>query len=211
MAQTVTQFNNVFIQEINPYTFGIYECKCGKRNTGIANYFNLNYFTVLGDGTFYSCGNLAHDGIIVQESKNIANWVDVSRKQLSTMCVYENNTVDIIKTDTLSNKNIKTAVNGIPITKDGQAVTLTDVKAEGYDGSQLYNTWHGFLGIRNGKIVYVAAKIGTLTNMVNLMLALGIKDSIKVDGGGSFILSDHAKVLASTEGNRKIHAIGMWE
>lgn len=203
--------SNVFVQEINPDKFGIYECKCGKRNTGIANYFNLNYFTVLKDGTFYSCGNLVHDGWVAQQSKDIATWVDVAKRKLSTLCVYENNKAEIVKTDTMVGKKIKTAVSGIPITKAGKTVTMASVKSEGYDGSQLYDTWHGFLGIRDGKIVYAAAKVGTLSDMGKLMLALGLKDSIKVDGGGSFIVGERGKVLASTAGNRRIHAIGMWE
>ena len=173
--------------------------------------FNLNYFTTLADGSFYSCGNLVHDGKIVAKSKDIATWIDVGRHKLTTLCVYDNNKVSMIKTDTMSGMNIKNAVSGIPIVRNGKPVTLSDVKSEGYDGKQLYSSWHGFLGIRNEKIVYAGAKIGTLDDMAKLMLALGINDAIKVDGGGSYILVDHAKLLVSTQGNRKIHAIGMWE
>ena len=41
------------------------------------------------------------------------------------------------------------------------------------------------------------------------LVALGIYDAIKLDGGGSFILKN-GKILEETNENRRIHNIGVW-
>ncbi|MGN1060049.1 MAG: hypothetical protein ACI4QW_06420, partial [Clostridia bacterium] len=81
--------------------------------------------------------------------------------------------------------------------------------AEGYFGNETYDTWHGFLGIRGGNLVYVAMKCG-FSAMCWSLAALGIHDAIKLDGGGSFILRN-GRELAGTGENRRIHNVGVWQ
>ena len=61
--------------------------------------------------------------------------------------------------------------------------------------------WHG-------KLCYVAMKCG-FSEMCWALVALGIYDAIKLDGGGSFILHD-VKELEGTSENRRIHNVGVW-
>ena len=100
------------------------------------------------------------------------------------------------------------AVSGIPIIKNAQRITLDEIKQEGYFGNELYDTWHGFLGIRHGKLVYVAMKCD-FGSMVWNLVALGIYDAIKLDGGGSFILHNGKEVIGTSE-NRRINNVGVW-
>ena len=90
-------------------------------------------------------------------------------------------------------------------TKD---LTLDAIKAEGYSGAELYNTWHGFIGIRANRLVYVAAKLD-FELMVYLLEVLGIRDAIKLDGGGSFILHNGSFEVATPE-NRRINNVITW-
>ena len=115
----------------------------------------------------------------------------------------------MIKADNLEGiENLKAAVSGIPIIRSGKYVSLEEIQAEGYFGNELYDTWHGFLGIRHGKLCYVAMKCG-FSEMCWAMVALGIYDAVKLDGGGSFILHD-GKELIGTGENRRIHNAGVW-
>lgn len=91
-------------------------------------------------------------------------------------------------------------------TKD---LTLDAIKAEGYSGAELYDTWHGFIGIRANRLVYVAAKLD-FELMVYLLEVLGIRDAIKLDGGGSFILHNGSFEVATPE-NRRINNVITWE
>jgi len=115
----------------------------------------------------------------------------------------------VMKTDTLENiPGLRTAISGIPIILGGKRVSYDEITAEGYFGNELYDTWHGFLGIRHGKLCYVAMKCG-FEEMCWALVALGIYDAIKLDGGGSFILHD-VKELEGTNENRRIHNVGVW-
>ena len=41
------------------------------------------------------------------------------------------------------------------------------------------------------------------------LVALGIYDAIKLDGGGSFILKN-GEIIKATGENRRIHNVGIW-
>ena len=128
---------------------------------------------------------------------------------MTTIYTTKDGTCGIVKTDRLDSiPGLKDAVSGIPIIVAGKRVSMDEVKAEGYFGDEVYNTWHGFLGIRHGKLVYVAMKCA-FNEMCWTMVALGIYDAIKLDGGGSFILHDETEIDATSE-DRRIHNIGIW-
>ena len=84
-----------------------------------------------------------------------------------------------------------------------------ETKVESYFGDELYDTWHGFLGLRAGKLVYVAMKCG-FEKMCWALAAIGIYDAVKLDGGGSFILKNRKELEGTTE-NRRIHNVGGWD
>jgi hypothetical protein len=213
-SQTVMKIpNNVYVQEIEPSDFHIQKCDCRKRHVGLSKYFNLGFFSG-NDNTTVPVGNLIIDGKIVAQAKDNESWINVSKKKLTTIYTTKNGECGIIKTDTLDDdislyKNIKYAVSGIPIIVKGKRVNLDDIKAEGYTGGEVYDTWHGFLGIRNGKLVYVAMKCG-FDEMCWTLVALGIYDAVKVDGGGSFILYDEKEIVGTDE-NRRINNVGVWK
>ena len=208
-GQTVMQMpEQVFVQEIMPNNFRIEVCDCNKRSVGKQRYFNAGYFSA-GNGVVVPVGNLASEGNIILQSKDNAGWINVAGKALTTIYTTANGGCGIVKTDRLDNiPKLKNAVSGIPVIVNGLYVPVEKIKEEGYAGTEMYDTWHGFLGIRRNKLVYVAMKCG-FGDMCWALVALGIYDAIKLDGGGSFILHD-CKELAGTTENRKIHNVGVW-
>lgn len=111
--------------------------------------------------------------------------------------------------------NCEYAIAGIPIMRDGNDVTFaTFVKGQGWDSSTLYATWHIFVGTKtnNADTVYVMALKTTTSNMITSAEAykkfksLGMRDVIKLDGGGSFYFNADGIVKSTTE-NRQINTI----
>ncbi len=211
VARTVmTMPKEMYIQEISPLDFKIEVCDKTKKNIDKPNYFNLGFFSGKDTKTpTVPVGNLAIDGKIISQSKDNGNWINVAKKKLTTIYTTKDGKCGIIKTDNLSEiKNLNNAVSGIPIIVNAREVKDGDVKAEGYSGGETREEWHGFLGIRHNKLVYVAMKCG-FSKMCWALVGLGIYDAIKLDGGGSFILKN-GEIIKSTSENRRIHNIGIW-
>ena len=210
MPLTVQKLQEVYIQSIYPPVFGIYVCDCPKRNVGVDNYFNLGFFANEDSGKTIPIGNLADWGNILAQSADNPSWVNLYNKQLTTLYVKMDGQFGITKTNRLTTiDNLQTAVSGIPILQSGIPVNMETIKSEGYFGNELYDTWHGFLGLRGDSIVYVGAKCD-FGQMPWILLSLGIMDAIKVDGGGSYILHNDT-IQKATSGNRRINNVGMWE
>lgn len=202
-------FNNVHLQIMELGTFAIKHCDKRKKDIDEVNYFNLGYFAKLKDGTTIPVGNLVIDGKVVAQSKGQADWLNTANKKLTTLMIHNDNSVSMDKVDSFDGMNVKYAISGIPIIRNGYSVNMNTIKTEGYFGNECYDTWHGFLGVRYGKPIYVAAKCG-FGMMVYILEYLGIRDGIKVDGGGSFHLVNGNAVIESTSENRKINNIGIW-
>ena len=180
-----------------------------KKSIEETNYATGGFWASLGDGSTLPVGNLVVDGKIISNSATNPNWVNVANRHLTTLIVYNDGQVGMNYINDISKvPNVKYAISGIPILEDGYSVPLERIKDEGYDGSELYNTWHTFLGIRDGKIVLVGAKC-THAQMPYLMEVLGLNDAIKLDGGGSFIMHSMDFTTNTTE-NRRIHNIITW-
>lgn len=211
VARTVMKLpDEVYIQEINPGDFEIMPCDCSKRDISIPNYFNCGYFAAEKGGKTVAVGNLANNGEIIAQAKDNPGWVNVAGHKLTTIYTLTDGTCGIVKTDDLAQlRGLKTAVSGVPIIVGGKYVSMDEIKAEGYFGNELYDTWHGFLGIRHGKLVYVAMKCG-FDEMCWALVALGIYDAIKLDGGGSFILKNGDEIKGTSE-NRRIQNVGVWK
>ena len=210
VEQTVMKIpGNVYVQEMSPDSFRMQVCDCRKRHIGLSKYFNAGFFSG-SESTTVPIGNLACGGEIMSQAKDNAGWINVAGKKLTTIYTTKDGGCGIVKTDSLEDiPNLKEAVSGIPIIVGGRRITMEEIKAEGYFGNETYNTWHGFLGLRHGKLCYVAMKSG-FDEMCWTLVALGIYDAIKLDGGGSFILHD-GKELEGTGENRRIHNVGVWE
>lgn len=214
VGQTVMELKgSIFVQEIDPKDFKIIEVDKRKKDTDEKNAFNCGFFTTLKDGTTIPVGNLASNGVILSNAKDNESWINLSGHKLTTIYTTKDGGFGFTKTDDLNTvSNLKTAVSGIPIILGGKQVTMDEIKAEGYFGNELYDTWHGFLGIRNGRFVYVGAECA-YSQMCWMLVALGIYDCIKVDGGDSYILINDGDILKSEERrekNRRIHNIGVW-
>ena len=183
---------------------------CPKRSVWVGNYFNAGFFAQNADGSTIPVGNLADCGNIISQSKDNADWINVAKKKLTTIYTTNAGGCGMVQTDDLSAiPDLRAAVSGIPIARGGQQVNMDEIKAEGYDGSELYDTWHGFLGLRENYLVYAAAKCD-YWQMFWILRALGVKDAIKLDGGGSFILHNGYEIAGTSE-NRRINNCGMWE
>lgn len=210
MAKTVYTLDNVQVQVIDAFNFALKTADAKKKSINDTNYANAGFFAVADGGKTIPVGNLVINGNIITDAKNQADWLNTARRAQTTVVVHNDNTLEVVKTDDMmSVPAVKYAISGIPVIRNGRKVSLDEIKAEGYFGSELYDTWHGFLGVRDGRLVYVAAHLG-FELMVYLMEVLGIRDAVKLDGGGSFILHNGSFEVATAE-NRRINNILTWE
>lgn len=183
---------------------------CDKRKKDINEpiYFNAGYFAWIGGGKTMPVGNLVVNGEIITDSASQATWLNTARHKLTTLVIHNNNTIEFIKVDNMKTvPDVKYAISGVPIIRNGKKVSLAEIKTEGYFGSEVYDTWHSFIGVKRGKLVYVGMKCG-FDQMYKTMTELGISDAIKLDGGGSFIDTYNGEETATSE-NRRINNIGI--
>ena len=103
------------------------------------------------------------------------------------------------------------AIAGVPVLRQGKAVSWAEARAQGWEASSLYATWHIFAGYGKDKSrVTVVALKTTTGNLISSgegakkLAARGLTDAIKLDGGGSTILKVGGKTPVSTAGNRRI-------
>lgn len=211
MAKIIKLPNNVYVKELDPDNFEVRVCDCGKRNVPNAkNYFNLGFFAEESTKKTVTIGNVANNNDIYSEASTTPGWINVANKSLTTIYITESGVCKMQRAKSLKTIPCKTCISGIPIVVNGAKATMSRIKAEGYFGDEVYNTWHGFLGIRDNKLVYVAASCG-FDDMYPLMQALGINNAIKLDGGGSFIVVEGGSIIKATNGNRRINTVGIWK
>lgn len=110
------------------------------------------------------------------------------------------------------------AIAGVPIMRGGKDVKFDPyVLGQGWNGSELYGTWHIFVGIKSktATTVYVMAMKTTTSNMVKKaeafkkFKAMGFYDVIKLDGGGSFYFNVNGKAKSTAENRRVCTIIDM--
>ncbi len=206
VPKTVYSINDVHVQVIDTYNFKIKEVKQSKKNIKEANYANGGFQCDANSPV----GNLVIDGNIIMDAIHHDPKLNLANHELTTLVIHNDNSAEFVKTnDMMKIPAVKYAISGVPIIRNGYKVSMDEIKAEGYYGNELYNTWHGFLGIRHSRLVYVASKLN-FELMVYLLEVLGIKDAIKLDGGGSFILHNGNFEIATDE-NRRINNIITWE
>lgn len=111
--------------------------------------------------------------------------------------------------------NYKYACAGIRIMKNGVAAKYTsDVKNCGWFGSELYGTYHIFIGLKKGSDTIYVMNLRTKTgNMItskeayNKFKNLGFTDVMKFDGGGSEIMKYKGTIKHAMAENRRISNI----
>lgn len=116
--------------------------------------------------------------------------------------------------DTVELPEVEYAVSGVPVMRNGADVKWDSyVSKQGWVPSNVRPTWHTFVGLKSDpSLVYIIALETVTANMVksaeayNLFRALGFRDVLKLDGGGSFYLNDNGEVLA-TPGSRRINTV----
>lgn len=109
------------------------------------------------------------------------------------------------------------AVSGIPVMLDGKDVKWKDyVSQQGWDESSLRATLHSFVGLKaDPETVYIIVWESATSNLIysaeafRVFSAMGFRDVIKLDGGGSTILRAGG-VTVATSGNRRINSIITW-
>lgn len=209
MITTIYSLKDIHTQVILPSAFKIKVVDVKKKSIQETNFATGGFWAGLGDGSTFPVGHLVVNGEIISNASTNPTWINVSKKNLTTLIVYNDYRVEMKRVSDISQEaDVKYAISGIPILKDGYSVSKDKVTTEGYLGSELYDTWHSFLGIRDGKIVLVGAKC-TYAQMPYLMEVLGLNDSIKLDGGGSFIMHS-MDFTTNTSENRRIHNVITW-
>lgn len=207
-GKTVYSLNDVHAQVILPSAFSISVEDKPKNSITETNFANAGYFALLGSGKTLPIGNLVINGYIETSADTQPSWLNTARHELSTITVDWKNKPHFVRKRGFKEGEVKFAISGIPIIRNGYKVSLSDIKSEGYFGNELYDTWHGFLGVRGEKLIYIAAKVN-FNLMPYLLEVFGISDGIKLDGGGSFILKSDSWVKQTSE-NRRIHNIITW-
>ena len=207
-GKTVYSLNDVHAQVILPSAFSISVEDKSKNSIIETNFANAGYFALLGSGKTLPIGNLVINGNVETSADTQPSWLNTARHKLSTITVDWKNKPHFVKKSGFKEGEVKYAISGIPIIRNGYKVSMEDIKKEGYFGNELYDTWHGFLGVRGEKLVYIAAKVN-FNLMPYLLEVFGISDGIKLDGGGSFILKSDNWIKQTSE-NRRINNIISW-
>lgn len=142
-----------------------------------------------------------------------ASYNQFYHKQMDVFAI--NNGVPVIERITHIKSTYSYCAAGILIMRNGVASNYTnDVKACGWFGGELYNTYHIFIGLKKGSnTIYVMDLRTTSGNMVSSQeaykkfKALGLTDVIKFDGGGSEIMKFNGVTKHALAENRQISAI----
>lgn len=113
----------------------------------------------------------------------------------------------------------KYAVSGVPCVRHGNDVDWENyVAAQGWAADTVRNTYHNWLGIRDGEVWLITGKSAAKSgNMIygmwfwEVVKDEGFDDVIKLDGGGSYFCRIGGKVLPGSGGTRRINAYFTWD
>lgn len=197
-----------------------------KRDIDLDTYANINYFGALKNGSTTPASMLKCEdkpdynaeaaGCIRKDGKIMHNTPSNDKQfygKEQTVFAIKNGKASVFETAAVP-EDYDYVVAGVPIMRNGEDVKFaTFVKNQGWTGGELYATRHIFLGIKDDPtIVYVMEYKTTTDNMISTaeafkkFKALGFKEVVKGDGGGSVILKYDGKTIASTTGNRRDNA-----
>lgn len=229
--------DGIHIIEVPVSDFKIVMCDEKKKSAHSKNYCNAGFFGVYHEsGTEFTlpvghvvCDFSASNKLVRNYCKERGQFTGQNKYQfdcskfaynnqfygekVSTLAVF-GGSATIMDTASLPD-GLDYAISGVPVMRNGADVKFeTYVKTQGWDGSTLYGTWHVFVGLKqDNRVIYVMGMKTKTWNMVKSaeafkkFKALGMRDVIKLDGGGSFLLNVDGKVVASTFENRRINTI----
>lgn len=111
------------------------------------------------------------------------------------------------------------AIAGVPIMRDGADVPFHGfVTSQGWAASTVYATWHIFVGLKDdASTLYIMGMKTKTANMIRssetykVFKAMGFKNVMKLDGGGSYIMNYDGKVVSSYGTNRQINNVITFE
>lgn len=202
-----------------------------KRRGGVRRYINGGFFGYYSgsDGAFtLPVGNLLCDieNVPVGAEKYLrahvygkrlnypttANAADsnLKNKQPSTLLVGYDGKAEIKRTGVIPS-GIKYAISGLPVIRDGRAVTMSEVTAEGWGMSSLYGTSRNLIGLRDDGIWIITLKTKTANyiksgEIADMLADEDFEDVIALDGGGSYIRVEGI-TRRSTGGSRAVNNI----
>lgn len=140
------------------------------------------------------------------------------RKAISTLTITDGTAC--IEDLTHLPENVQYAISGVPIMRNGKDVTFrTYVANQGWVAGNVRATWHTFVGLKSSPATTVYI-IGMETKKPNTILsaeayktfkAMGFVDVIKLDGGGSYIMTINGRTVSSTNENRRINSVLTWD
>ena len=227
------QTNSIYFLECDPSEFSIVMCDRKKKDVGKHTYVNAGFFGNFREGSEFFTLPAGHVVCDYEATGSAVKSYCQSRgkfagrkysyngaalpgtqftgKKISTLIV-NGKSVSIQDVNTIPSCDY--AIAGVPIMRNGADVTFaTYVRGQGWDASTLYGTWHVFVGLKGDGKIYVMGMQTKTSNMITSaeaykkFKALGFKDVIKLDGGGSFYMKADGKVLKSTTENRQINTI----
>lgn len=228
------QTNGIHIIECSPSEFSIVMCDKKKKNLTNKTYANAGFFGNFKEGSeFFTlpaghvvCDYEASGSAIKKyctsrgkfagkkysyDGTKLASGNQFYGKSPSTLVIRNGKaTIEDVK----ELPSCSYAITGVPIMRSGADVKFaTYVKGQGWDASTLYGTWHTFVGLKNDGNIYVMGMKTSSGNMITSaeaykkFKALGFKDVIKLDGGGSFFMRVDGKNVATTVENRQINTV----
>lgn len=103
----------------------------------------------------------------------------------------------------------KYAISGIPIIRNGKAITQTEAMTQGWDASPFYTAMRTCVGLRNGEIWLIQGK-DSFAGFQSKIKAEGFNDALALDGGGSAYYKDGSTVRRTLE-NRRVNNLIVFE
>ena len=223
--------NGIHFLEIPISKFKVEYWDKPKKTSTIKNYGNLGYFgrykiIVNGKPIIFTkpvgnfCGDIVEGNYIkevidelkkmgtIENGKFKANS-DTSR---STLIVTKDGKCRIEKCNTLPS-DVVYAVSGAPIVLNGKDPSFkNEVLTEGWDTSIVRATLHGFITVKNNKIIYMGLETKTkdcftTSEVYNKLKPYGFDTILKIDGGSSYVFDYGGKNILSTDSNPQINNI----
>lgn len=159
-----------------------------------------------------SMGVISNDKY-THDEKKYPNGEQFLNKNISTFWLSGNNfgIKDCVSLDELG--EIDYAIGGIPVLLNGKDVSFYNyVKKQGWNGNELYATYHIFIGLKPGpEPIHIICWKSTSSNLIysaeafKKFSAMGYTDVLKLDGGGSCIFKANGSIKATTSENRTIN------
>ena len=205
----------IYVIKIPVDKFNIVMWNKAKKTTKIKNYCNAGFFAS-GKLTTEPMGNLIVNGKV--ESETINSYGNLANKKLHTLCIDKNNQITLELCKQLERDKYKYAISGLPVTLNSEDVSWKNVcKPQGWTGGELRATKHICISYDNENIYIfgletTAKQPGTaITQIYKKLKHTGLKNILKLDGGGSFVIDINGKNVDVTSENRRVNNLITFE